>query len=212
MQNYSIYEQFRAYTRISEENYCKNLELARQFRHVQGCVVECGVWRGGMIAGMAQVLGSRKYYLFDSFEGLPVPSDVNGEKALEWHRANVLDSCKTNVSFAYEAMEGTDCEIVQGWFSDTLSAFKEKIAILRLDCDWYSSVATCLNYLYEQVVPGGLIIFDDYYVWDGCSKAIHDFLSANKLADKIRQYDGSVCYLVKRESRSVVKIALDGGS
>lgn len=199
----AIYTQYRSYTRVSEENYCKNLKLVRQFRRVQGCVVECGAWKGGMVAGIAQVLGPRKYYLFDSFEGLPEPADINGERVLEWYRSNTLDSCKVDESFAHEAMKGTDYEIVKGWFSDTLPAFKEKIAVLRLDCDWYSSITECLNFLYEHVVVGGLIIVDDYYVWDGCSKAVHDFLSANKLVDKIRQYDGLVCYFIKRGDNGI---------
>jgi len=205
-QNHSIYTQFRAYTRLSESAYCKNLELVKQFSDIQGCVVECGVWRGGMIAGIARVLGPRKYYLFDSFEGLPEPTEINGAKALEWHRTNVLDGCKTDKSYAHEAMKGTDYEVVKGWFKDTLPQFKEKIAILSLDCDWYSSITECLNYLYEHVVLGGLIILDDYPVWLGCRRAVRDFLSANRLTDKIMQFEG-VYYFVKREGRPVVKIA-----
>jgi hypothetical protein len=73
----------------------------------------------------------------------------------------------------------------------------EKIAILRLDGDWYESTMTCLAHLYDKVNPGGLIILDDYYMWDGCSKALHDFMSERKLDVKIRQYDNQICYLVK---------------
>jgi O-methyltransferase len=51
--------------------------------------------------------------------------------------------------------------------------------------------------LYKYVVKGGLIIIDDYYVWDGCTKAVHDFLSANALSEHIRQSHQGVCYLIK---------------
>ena len=78
---------------------------------------------------------------------------------------------------------------------------------MRLDADWYSSTATCLNYLYDKVIPGGLIIIDDYYAWDGCSKAIHDFLSKNKLDDRVRQFRGKkIGYIIKMNQTTVLKI------
>jgi len=55
----------------------------------------------------------------------------------------------------------------------------------------------CLTAFYPQLVQGGIIIMDDYYTWDGCSRALHDYLSSHKLADRIEQFHG-ICYLVKR--------------
>ena len=37
---------------------------------------------------------------------------------------------------------------------------------------------------------GGLIILDDFHIWDGCARALHDFLSRNQLADRIREWNG----------------------
>ena len=53
-----------------------------------------------------------------------------------------------------------------------------------------------LNSLFHQVNTGGIIIIDDYYDWDGCSKAVHDFLSQNNRAERIRSSAG-VCNMVK---------------
>lgn len=56
--------------------FTANLELCDTYRHVAGNVVECGVWKGGMSAGITQLLGDeRTYYLYDSFEGLPAAGD-----------------------------------------------------------------------------------------------------------------------------------------
>lgn len=53
----------------------------------------------------------------------------------------------------------------------------EKIAILRLDTDWYDSTKVELQELYDKVVKGGIIIFDDYYHWDGQRKAVDEYFS-----------------------------------
>lgn len=200
-----LFDRFARYTRLPREYFCSNLRLVEKYRDLQGSVVECGVWRGGMSAGMACTLGDyRDYYLFDSFEGLPAASEIDGQRALEWQANNDVNNCRTDESFAHEAMTLAGVNrfnVVKGWFNQTLPTFQptERIAVLRLDADWYSSTADCLNYLYAQVVPNGLIILDDYYAWDGCSKALHDFLSVNKLRDRIQQYDSMVCYLTKAE-------------
>jgi O-methyltransferase len=69
---------------------------------------------------------------------------------------------------------------------------------LRLDADWYKSTIECLNALYDSISSGGIIIIDDYYTWDGCTKAIHDFLSTRQLNLKIRQTRfGGVAFIVK---------------
>jgi O-methyltransferase len=69
------------------------------------------------------------------------------------------------------------------------------IALLRLDGDWYESTMACLDALYDRVVPGGLVIIDDYYTWDGCARAVHDFLSRRGVSARIRQWANAICYL-----------------
>jgi O-methyltransferase len=58
-----------------------------------------------------------------------------------------------------------------------------------LDADWYDSTITCLEAFGKHVAPGGVILIDDYYTWDGCSKAVHDYLSRHTLPWRIRQAD-----------------------
>jgi O-methyltransferase len=207
-----IFDRFSDYTRLPKAAYCLNLSLIAAHRNIPGSIVECGVWRGGMSAGMAELLGNeREYYLFDSFEGLPPATAIDGEQALAWQAANRVDNCRADDAFAHEAMRlagATRFHLLKGWFNQTLPDFRpaERIAILRLDADWYSSTAECLNYLYGQVVPGGLIILDDYYAWDGCARAVHDFLSLNQLRDRIQQHGETVCFLIKSEDLPIRSI------
>jgi hypothetical protein len=168
--------------------------------------VECGTWKGGMIAGIADVLGpAREYWLYDSFEGLPPAKEIDGAAALSW-QANTnspiyFDNCRAEEAAAYRAMSLSGCRnynIIKGWFNETLRIrIPGKIAILRLDADWYDSTMVCLENLFHLVVPGGIVIVDDYYVFEGCSKAIHDFLSHTGASEKIGQFDGSVLYIKK---------------
>ena len=79
-------------------------------------------------------------------------------------------------------------EFVKGWFDQTLPANRDRIgpiAILRIDGDWYSSVRCCLDNLYDQVVDGGFVILDDYYTFEGCAIALHEFLGERRLAHRI---------------------------
>ena len=89
--------------------------------------------------------------------------------------------------------------IRKGWFNQTLPQYSgPPIAILRADGDWYESTIDTLTNLYPHVVKGGLIIFDDYYYWDGCAKAVHDFLSKKDLRDRIYQCNDLYAYIVKQ--------------
>jgi O-methyltransferase len=210
-----IHFMFKDFSMLPPHGYRNNLSLCDTFRTVKGTVVECGVWRGGMIAGIAKLLGpERTYYLYDSFQGLPRATDKDawpdGYSAISWQAdlekpefAAIRDRSlnKADISFAYEAMRISgvpNYRIIAGWFSDTLPLYNGgPIAILRMDGDFYESIMDTLNHLYKHVTPGGIIIIDDYYYWQGATRAVHDFLSKNQLVDTIRQHRDGYPYLVK---------------
>ena len=201
-----IFNKYREFTMIPEDIFINNLLLVENYISQKGCVVECGVWRGGMISAISEILGNdREYFLFDSFEGLPMAKEIDGKAALEWQSDKespfYFDNCKAEMSYAEKAMKMAGKEnyhLIKGWFSETLPMFKtdSEIAVLRLDSDWYDSTMDCLNNLFPYVKDGGLVIIDDYYVWDGCSRAVHDYLSKYSLSSKIRSFN-NICYLIK---------------
>ena len=203
----SLHKKYHEYTMMPAASFWRNLLIVDERRNVDGCVVECGVWRGGMSAGMAEVLGpTREYFLFDSFEGLPLAKPVDGEAAIKWQKdiksPNYYDNCKAEVEWAEQAMKRSRApkyNVVKGWFSETLPRFEPPcpIAILRLDGDWYESTTTALEALFKHVARDGIVIVDDYYTWDGCSRAVHDFLSRNQLTARVTQRRG-ICVLELR--------------
>jgi len=77
---------------------------------------------------------------------------------------------------------------VKGWFENTLPRHKTRvgpIAILRIDADWYESVSCCLGNLYDQVVSSGFVVLDDYYSYDGCAVALHEFLGGRRIHHRL---------------------------
>lgn len=205
------------------------LDLARMISAVitfdiPGNIVECGVWRGGDSLLMASLLRQaaatdRRVWLFESFEGLTPPhrSDglfwsprtrrIYGPQYYDHHRASLAEVRETAEQLGVAAYT----EVVKGWFDQTLPLCRERvgpISILRIDGDWYPSVRSCLDNLFDQVVDGGLIIVDDYYVHDGCRLALHDFLSERHLAYPVESVTGGqpagqlACAVVRKASSS----------
>jgi O-methyltransferase len=207
MRYQKIYTKYKEFTMIPEGIYIKNLKLAEELKNQTGDVVECGVWRGGMIAGISEILGKEHhYYLYDSFEGLPAAKEIDGKTALEWQNnkegAYYHDNCKAEIDFSNKAMSlaGVDYTCVKGWFDETVPTnTHSKISLLRLDGDWYESTLTCLKHLYPRVVKNGLILIDDYYTWDGCSRAVHDYLSSIQSVSRIYTGLGEVAFIRKND-------------
>jgi len=203
----SLYEKYKQFTMVPKDWYVQNLALCNQYKDIPGTYIECGTWRGGMSAGIAEVLSPEKeIHLFDSFEGLPKAQEIDGDAALKW-QSNTDDplyyeNCKAERKFAEEAMRlasRPNAQIHQGWFDQTLPTFtKGPIAILRLDADWYDSTMLCLDQLFPYVVKGGIVIIDDYYTWDGCSRAVHNYLSRGQQSSRISQWRDRIPYIIKK--------------
>lgn len=204
-----LYYQLSDLTMVSRPAFEDNVMLARRGRLVHGDLVECGTWRGGMSAAMAWAVPGRHSVLFDSFEGLPDAKPIDGTAALHWSKdIRDWDNCRAEEAWAIEAMtrvKQSDHDVIKGWFEDTVPVWakaQRPIAVLRLDGDWYESTMLCLEHLWPLVSPGGLVIIDDYYTWDGCSRAVHDYLSRMQAAERIEKTKHGVAYLMRRANES----------
>lgn len=200
-----LYRRYSNRSMLGRRLFTENLLLAKSHLNksgIKGCYVECGIWAGGLSFAMMDALPQiTKFYLFDSFEGLPEPTIEDGEEAKDpgnlWHDNNKADY--DDFMRALTRTGHSNVEVYKGWFKETLPNFRPAypIAILRLDGDWYESTMTCLLYLYDRVMSGGLIIIDDYDDWVGCRKALHDFLSAAEAPERIQRSPRGVVYLIK---------------
>jgi O-methyltransferase len=193
---------------------------------IPGAVVECGVWHGGCvalaaIAHLTHGEGTRDLHLFDSFEGIPEPvAGLDGERAVADARGRFKASPGGQLAVAWDYAErggpgtpdgaidlltgvGYDRDLIhihKGWFQDTVPSVAPHIghiALLHLDGDWYESTKVCLDHLYDQVVPGGFVIVDDYGAYEGCRQAVDEFLDRQQTRPFLSRVNGWIVYLVK---------------
>ncbi|MFB8218963.1 TylF/MycF/NovP-related O-methyltransferase [Streptomyces anulatus] len=164
-------------------------------RHnIPGSIVECGVWRGGSMQACARTLlaageTERDLYLFDTYEGMtpPTAEDLrrDGRPAQELLDAQGKDRPIWAVASLEDVQAGFDTvpypkervHYVRGRVEDTVPGqAPEQISILRLDTDWYASTKHELEHLYDRLVPGGVLLIDDYGYWQGSRQAVDEFL------------------------------------
>jgi O-methyltransferase len=166
---------------------------------VPGAIVECGVWKGGSMMAAALTLlrleaADRDLYLFDTFQGMPPPTDEDVFSAYDgyspmgfwrarrrsegqsaWHYVPAAEVRATLLSTRYPAER---VHLVEGKVEDTLpAAAPEQIAVLRLDTDWYESTKHELEQLYPRLSPGGVLILDDYGHYEGARRAVEEYFA-----------------------------------
>lgn len=176
-----------------------------QSGHVPGDIVECGVYNGGsagvMVYPVLRNLGlPRRVWLLDSFAGLPEPGDRDDAEAWEWVGRCRGDVREVETVFRNLNIWSPRVKIVQGWLRDTLPSLTseiDRIALLHLDVDWYDSTKLCLEHFYDRVVPGGVIVVDDYQHWAGCRRAVDDFIAGRRLPVRVVLAGWIGCYLRK---------------
>lgn len=193
-----IIERVQSYTMTSIDRLLAVIAAVRHLHQskISGDIVECGVWRGGSVMAAALTLlecndTGRQIYLYDTYEGMPMPTDrdyaVGGNSAAElltqaprgtgiWCEAALEDVQHNLFSTDYPR---TNLHFVRGKVEDTIPQVSpEKIALLRLDTDWYESTRHELVHLYPRLAPGGVLIIDDYGHWQGARQATDEFQAA----------------------------------
>jgi predicted O-methyltransferase YrrM len=181
-----LFRRVAQHTKVSREKLNRLCELARRIERemVPGAIVECGVYKGGGAAVMtACASAARDVFLFDSFEGLPPPGARDGELARSRYAEGWCAGSEDEVRALFERLGlfGPRVHLVKGWFRDTFPRTTVgSIALLHVDADWYDSVRLCLERFWDDLAPGGFVVFDDYGRWEGCTQAVDEFLAARR--------------------------------
>ena len=173
--------------RGSLNRYLYFLDQVERVKEVEGDIVECGVSIGHgalLFLLLSEYVGvERTYYGFDSFAGFPEPVDndgltpITGKDFWASPRETVL-RVLTDGRIPEDKIR-KQVRLVKGIFDETIQTYKGKIALLHLDCDLYESYKVSLTNLYDKVVKGGIIMFDEYddQRWPGAKIAIDEFFA-----------------------------------
>jgi O-methyltransferase len=189
--------------------------------NVPGDFVECGVWKGGIVLAISEYLSyhnmlDRKVWLYDTFAGLTEPTDVDFELRRNnkvstkeiWQGQKIDDHtnawCYGSLNEVKNNMSRTsfpqdNIVYVIGDICETLKVDENvpnRIALLRLDTDWYDSTKAEMEYLYPKVVDNGVVIVDDYNYWNGSRKAVDEYLDYKNF-EYINHGDGPLNFIKK---------------
>lgn len=165
---------------------------------IAGSFVECGVWRGGSsmliaLTLLARGAGHREIFMFDTFEGMSEPGpfdhDLQGD-----HASGLMNGERgEDIAELVKAAAGIDdvrraiattgydmrlVKMVKGDVALTLPKTQTlRIALLRLDTDFYDSTRAELQHLYPRLAQGGILIIDDYGHWEGAKRAVDEYFA-----------------------------------
>lgn len=189
-----IIETVRSETLTSVERIVALVRAARYVSAsgIPGAFVECGVWRGG--SSMAALLAFldagdrvRPAVLFDTFAGMTPPTDIDVDytgqpAAIRMHaEPNLRAEASLNVVRGNIERTGYPAALVRfvvGRVEDTIpQEAPDRIALLRLDTDWYESTRHELEHLFPRLSIGGVLIIDDYGYWQGSRRAVDEYLA-----------------------------------
>jgi glycosyltransferase involved in cell wall biosynthesis/tetratricopeptide (TPR) repeat protein len=211
----SLLATVRPYTLLSRERLFSLYAIAKQIciDDIPGNFVECGTYRGGTAAMLASVvqrysLRPRKVYAFDTFEGMPEPTEFDRHQGIpanntDWGEGTLKAPIDEYLAVVCKALNVEDLVVaIPGLFANTLPENKAKIgaiALLHADGDWYESTMDIFNNLYDSVVAEGYIQIDDYGHWEGCRQAIHEIDRHRHAAFPLRGIDNTGVWFRKSD-------------
>ena len=196
--------------------------------NIEGVIIECGVESGNFehiwIDELMKNNVIRDIYLYDTFGGLTEPTEYDytckDAQLYSMNKDEVYNTWKQHTinekinGWCYTPLENVQNRLNSTGYpqdrlhyivGDVMKTLKdknnipEKISILRLDTDWYESSKFELEQMYDNVVVGGVIIFDDYYHWDGQRRATDDFfLTRNIVYDFVNIGNYKTAAIIKK--------------
>ena len=200
--------------RILMTRYLAHYELFKMSAELPGSIVELGVSRGVSFFSFHKFLEifcptdtSKKVYGFDSFEGLTDFSEQDGRTAYDqvsdkqvggWSakavEEEIFELCR--LANADNILARERSRLIKGRVQDTLPSFLQdtpglRISLLHFDLDLYEPTYYTLNHLWDLIVPGGVVVFDEYGLppWGGEATAFDQFVKERQLQVKLKKFN-----------------------
>ena len=185
------------------ENIAEAVLIVRH-TNVIGEYIEAGVALGGSAILLGKIKPKEMpLKLYDVFGMIPAPGVNDGEDAHKRYNEirlgksdglghntyygyieNLLDVVKNNIRDAGLDLESNRIDCIPGLFENTLNP-EAPIAFAHVDCDWYDSVKVCIDRITPHLLRGGIIIFDDYSSYQGCKRAVDEWLTKDDRFQKL---------------------------
>lgn len=170
------------------------IALLEESLSLAGDIVECGVYRGASLRRICKTIkdnaSDKIVFGLDSFEGFPNTGVSSKDTAARLKgKFRDADDAPARLTRFAEAFD-LNVDLRKGYFETTLPTLGDRqFCFLHVDCDTYSGHVEVLNALYENIVPGGCIVFDDYKdpSWPGATKAIDEFATKHGVEVKLSE-------------------------
>ena len=181
---HEAYERIRRFTMVDRFRCYELWSLAHQVAKLEGAVVEVGVRKGG--SGCLLALGVRAsgtsapIYLCDTFKGVVKA----GERDPRFQGGEYADTSAEAVRALARELELDNVVVVEGIFPDESGdqVPDGPVALCHIDVDVYESGRDVVDWLQDRLIPGGIVVFDDYG-FRGCV-GITAFVNELKLHDE----------------------------
>ncbi len=194
--------------RISK--FVAHLDFFRETSGLRGEIVECGVFKGASLSRLVKFRSllenptSRKIVAFDVFGEFP-KAGFEDEKVRDsfvsqagsegYDEKDLMDLfSKLGLQENLELVKGDVCQTVPEYIRNHPEL---RLSLLNIDVDLYEPTKTCLKTFFPKVVPGGIIILDDYGAFPGATRAVEEYFSDNPLKIESFPYVSSIAYIRK---------------
>lgn len=170
-----------------------------QKRAIPGDFLEMGVALGGSgIILATQMERGRQFHAYDVFAMIPPPSQADPPAVHDRYRTiaegrsegiggdvyygyldDLYERVVANFARFGQPVDGERVRLHRGLFEETLHP-PGPVALAHVDCDWYEPVKLCIERVWPQLSSGGMMVFDDYTEYGGCTHAVDDFVSSHE--------------------------------
>ena len=174
---------------------------------IPGAIAECGVWRGGSMMAVALTLlhlgdAERELWLYDTFSGMTAPADEDVSHDGQAASAEYEKHARAGSAWCGATLDEVKASLASTGYPESLikwapgkveqtipASMPDRIALLRLDTDWYESTRHELQHLHPLVHDDGILIIDDYGHWQGARRAVDEHFAAMTPAPYLHRID-----------------------
>ena len=182
-------------TYLSDKKLITILESLKYINEnkIPGCFVEAGVALGGTLCIISGNSVGRQVYAYDTFTIIPPPSEEDpiesheryneirsgnskgiGDDIYYGYRSDLLEFVSHNIERICGEESLNRTTLIKGILQDTME-IKSEVAFAHIDVDWYDPVMHSITRIWPMLSFGGVMVFDDYFDWGGCKKAVDIF-------------------------------------